>query len=192
MNLAEFQAMMGHSSSVMSRNYINMLDEAHKAHVLASGTLALAAPAAYWISTGGADPTGWWLWALTWLQSAASIVYAFLRLDQRVLKETLSRQEKFSKMGRRALMYSGFNLMLALVAGAAGWLSSWLWVPYLLQFAEVVWGISNLPPGGNQPRSASVNWRYLVSSRYFLSCCGSFISNGESINLNADFLGCIY
>jgi len=44
--------------------------------ILACGALALAAPAAYWIGQGGYHPLGWALWLLTWLQSAASIVYA--------------------------------------------------------------------------------------------------------------------
>jgi len=44
--------------------------------IIATGVLSLAAPAAYWIGQNGYDATGWWLWLLTWLQSAASIVYA--------------------------------------------------------------------------------------------------------------------
>jgi hypothetical protein len=51
--------------------------------VIATGVLSLAAPAAYWIGLGAYDPLGWWLWAWTWLQSSASIVYAYLRLEQR-------------------------------------------------------------------------------------------------------------
>ena len=42
--------------------------------IVASGVLALAAPAAFWIGRGEQDPMGWWLWALTWFQSAASIL----------------------------------------------------------------------------------------------------------------------
>jgi lipid-A-disaccharide synthase-like uncharacterized protein len=51
--------------------------------IIATGVLSLAAPAAYWAGIGHYDPTGWWLWILTWFQSAASIVYAYLRLEQR-------------------------------------------------------------------------------------------------------------
>jgi len=131
--------------------------------ILASGTLALAAPAAYWINAGGADPTGWWLWILAWLQSAASIVYAFLRLDQRVLEEIPSREGRL-QMGQRALIYSGFNLGLALAAGAAGWLPGWIWVPYLLQFSEVVWGTLR-PAAGWKP--TSIGFRQLAVSSLF-------------------------
>jgi len=51
--------------------------------ILATGVLSLAAPAAYWVGREGYDPAGWWLWILVWSQSAASIVYAYLRLEQR-------------------------------------------------------------------------------------------------------------
>src|SRR3990172_8660543 len=47
--------------------------------VIATGVLSLTAPAAYWIGIREYDSFGWWLWAFTWLQSAASIVYAYLR-----------------------------------------------------------------------------------------------------------------
>ena len=48
--------------------------------ILAAGALALNAPAAMWIGLGVPDPSGWLLWALVWAQSAASIVYTYLRL----------------------------------------------------------------------------------------------------------------
>ena len=54
--------------------------------IVGSGVLALSAPAAYWVSIGLPDPTGWWLFVLAWFQSAASIVYAYLRLEQRQLQ----------------------------------------------------------------------------------------------------------
>lgn len=131
--------------------------------ILGAGALALAAPAAYWIAAGGTDPTGWWLWGLTWLQSAASIVYAFLRLDQRVLNETPTRGELW-QMARRALLYSGFNLGLTLVGSAAGWLPAWIWTPYLLQFIEVVWGTLKPAVGWKPTR---VGFRQMAVSSLF-------------------------
>ena len=131
--------------------------------ILGSGALALAAPAAYWIAAGGTDPLGWWLWILTWLQSAASIVYAFLRLDQRVLKEKPDRPDLW-QMGRRALLYSGFNLGLTIIGSAAGWLPLWIWIPFLLQFLEVVWGTLN-PAVGWKP--TAVGFRQLAVSSLF-------------------------
>jgi hypothetical protein len=131
--------------------------------ILASGTLALAAPAAYWISTGRIEEAGWWLWVLTWLQSAASIVYAFLRLDQRGLKEVTGRKVTW-RMGSRSLFYSGFNLGLTVIAVVAGWLPGMIWIPYLLQFAEVLWGITN-PATGMKP--TSIGFRQLAVSSLF-------------------------
>jgi len=77
--------------------------------IIASGVLALSAPAGYWIGVGSPDFTGWLLWGLTWLQSAASIVYAFLRLEQRVWNEIPDLKTRF-RGGRRALLYTSFNL----------------------------------------------------------------------------------
>lgn len=107
--------------------------------ILASGTLALAAPAAYWVGTGNPTPTGWWLWALTWFQSAASIVYAFLRLEQRRLKQNPPLPQRF-RMGRRAIIYAGFNLTAVIIGTLSGAFSAYLWLPYAVQFLEVLWG----------------------------------------------------
>ena len=110
--------------------------------IVASGTLALAAPAAYWIGLGEIDPPGWWLWLLSWLQSAASIVYAFLRLEQRGWSDALTLGERFQR-SRRALGYSSFNLVFSLIAGQVGWLPILIWIPYLLQWLETLWGVIN-------------------------------------------------
>ena len=60
---------------------VSRREERHRAgvEILATGVLALTAPAAFWVGSGRYDPAGWWLWVLTWFQSAASIVYAYLR-----------------------------------------------------------------------------------------------------------------
>ena len=70
---------------------------------VATGILALAAPAAYWIGIGGPDVAGWWLWGIIWLQSAASIVYAYLRLEQRVWKDKPALKAKV-RFGKRAIL----------------------------------------------------------------------------------------
>jgi hypothetical protein len=131
--------------------------------ILAGGSLSLAAPAAYWISVGGPDPTGWWLWGLVWFQTAASIVYAFLRLKQRVLKDVPTRQEKW-QMGQRAILYSGFNLAAVLTSSLVGWLPTWLWLAYALQFAETVWGTFS-PAVGVKPTRIGI--RQLIISTLF-------------------------
>jgi hypothetical protein len=108
--------------------------------IIATGVLALAAPAAYWTGIGRYDPTGWWLWVLTWLQNAASIVHAYLRLEQREWREVPGRSELW-KAGRRAFIYTTFNLLFSLGLGLTSVLPRFLFVPYLVQWSETLWGI---------------------------------------------------
>lgn len=131
--------------------------------IIASGALALAAPGAYWLGMGGYVPFGWWLWALTWLQSAASIVYAFLRLAQRRQQEMSDLNDRL-RTAWRALLYSGFNLLLAMLLAASGILSAWIWLPYALQLAETVWG-TVYPAFGWKP--TRIGLRQLVVSVLF-------------------------
>ena len=107
--------------------------------VVASGVLALAAPAAYWVGVGHPDPQGWWLFALSWMQSAASIVYAYLRLEQRELPDIPDRSTRL-RMGRRALVYTSFNLGAVAILSMLKLLPSLLPLPYLLQWCESLWG----------------------------------------------------
>ncbi len=131
--------------------------------IVASGTLALAAPGAYWVGIGEYSTVGWWLWALCWLQSAASIVYAFLRLTQRKLEVTPSLSGKL-KMARRALLYGGFNFLLVLVLAQMKLVSAQLWIPYTLQFVETLWGTFR-PALGVKP--TQIGLRQLVVSCTF-------------------------
>ena len=108
--------------------------------IIATGVLSLAAPAAYWVGVGHYDPIGWWLWILVWLQTAASIVYAYLRLEQRELAAVPGRSGLW-RMGRRALAYTTLNLVLTLVLGLASVLPRFLFLPYLVQWTETLWGI---------------------------------------------------
>ncbi len=110
--------------------------------IVATGTLALGAPAAYWVGLGTPDPNGWWLWLLTWLQAAASIAYAYLRLEQRVWKTLPPSAERW-KAGGRALLYTTFNLAVTAALGFAGILPRWLFLAYLVQWAEALWGITH-------------------------------------------------
>ena len=107
--------------------------------VVGCGVLALAAPAAYWVGVSSPDPVGWWLFLLTWFQSAASIVYIYLRLEQRKLK-TAPDRVSLLRMARRALLYTSFNLLAVLCLGWARILPAWLFIPYALQWVESLWG----------------------------------------------------
>ena len=108
--------------------------------IVASGALALAAPAAYWIGRGAYDPLGWWLWVLIWFQSAASIVHAYMRLEQRNLAQI---PERFAQLqiGKRALMYTSFNLLVSILLGIFSILPAFLFLAYLLQWLETLWWV---------------------------------------------------
>ena len=131
--------------------------------IVASGVLALAAPAAYWIGIGDYNPSGWWLLLLTWFQSAASIVYAYLRLEQRELRTLPDIQMRF-KMGWRALAYTSFNLIAVSALAIAGVLPVLLPLPYLLQWSETLWGITH-PALGLKP--VQIGTRQLIVSTLF-------------------------
>lgn len=131
--------------------------------ILAAGVLALAAPAAFWIGRGGPHPDGWLLWLLTWLQAAASIVHAYLRLAQRELAAPPPIPERL-RMARRALTYTGFNFLLTLGMGLSGFVSPWLFLPYLLQFGETVYGTLR-PAIGLRP--TRIGLRQLLVSTLF-------------------------
>ncbi len=131
--------------------------------ILGSGVLALAAPAAYWVALGSADPAGWWLWGLTWLQSAASIVYAYLRLGQRELQTVPAVNERL-RMAWRALLYTGFNFVGVLLLSILQVLPPLLWLPYLLQLTETIYG--TLKPAV-KVKPTAIGIRQLIVSSLF-------------------------
>jgi hypothetical protein len=137
--------------------------------VVATGVLSLAAPAAYWVGLGHYDPLGWWLLLWAWLQSAASIVYAYLRLEQRELKpDQFKGQERSAlwKMGRRALLYTSFNLLLSLVLGLANIIPQFIFIPFLLQWLETIWGITH-PSIGWKPVRIGMR-QFMVSTLWII------------------------
>lgn len=132
--------------------------------VIATGVLALTAPAAYWIGVGKYDPAGWWLWLFCWLQSAASIVYAYLRLSQRELspdQAQVKTRGEWIRMGRRALLYTSFNLVLSAALGGVGLIPKFVAAPFFLQWLETIWGVIH-PAVGWKP--ARIGVRQLIVS----------------------------
>ena len=108
--------------------------------IVASGVLALAAPAAYWVGKGQVDSTGWLLWGLCWAQVAGTILYAYLRLDQRAL-ECMPAWNETVRMARPALLYN-LALLLAVIGLAyAQSVPQLLPLAFAIQPAEVVWGM---------------------------------------------------
>lgn len=131
--------------------------------ILATSVLALAAPAAYWIGKGSYDPLGWLLWVLTWFQSAASIIYVYLRLEQRHWKSIPNLETRF-KIGTRAVVYTIFNLILSFGLSVFNIIPALVCLPYLLQAAETLWGTIN-PAVGAKPVAVGV--RQLVVTTLF-------------------------
>jgi len=131
--------------------------------MVGAGVLALAAPAAYWVGVNALDPLGWWLFFLTWFQSSASIVYAYLRLSQRVLPAMPDLNGRL-KMGWRALLYTSFNLLAVAVLSALRILPVLLWLPYFAQWLETVHGVFN-PAVGVKP--TKIGFRQLFVSTAF-------------------------
>ncbi len=132
--------------------------------VIATGVLSLTAPAAYWVGIRGYDAFGWWLWVFTWLQSAASIVYAYLRLGQRELEQNqasaMSRGD-WRRMGFRAFAYTTFNLVLSFGLRLFNLVPQFTFIPFLLQWLETIWGI-NRPAVGWKPTRIGI--RQLIVS----------------------------
>jgi hypothetical protein len=128
--------------------------------IVAIGVLSLAAPAAYWVGIGRYDPVGWWLWILVWMQSAASIVYAYLRLEQREWKSVPNRWNRF-RAGTRAYLYTSFNFASVLALGLVSVIPSFLFLPYLIQWMETMWGIDH-PAVGWKPTRIGI--RQLIVS----------------------------
>jgi hypothetical protein len=131
--------------------------------ILGSGVLALSAPAAYWVGIGQYDEQGWWLFLLTWLQSAASIVYAYLRLEQRKLDKKPDAQTMLA-MGRRALFYTTFNFLFVSIFSIGTILPALLPIPYAFQWAETIWGCFK-PAIGWKP--SRIGFRQLFVSSVF-------------------------
>lgn len=131
--------------------------------ILATGVLALSAPAAFWVAQNAYHPLGWILWILTWFQSAASIVYAYLRLEQREWRATPAPGYRF-QAAWRALAYTGLNLAISAVLGAFGLIPGLVWLAFLLQFAETLYG--TVRPAINA-KPVQIGIRQLIVSSLF-------------------------
>ena len=131
--------------------------------MLATAVLSLTAPAAFWIGTRTADPFGWVLWALVFVQSAASILYVNMRLEQRrqgVVPDLRTR----ARLGLGPIRFATFNVVGVAVLAMTGQVPELLVAPYLLQWAETIWG--TLRPVTDR-RPAAIGVRQLIVSILF-------------------------
>ncbi|MFP3853491.1 MAG: YwiC-like family protein [Anaerolineales bacterium] len=131
--------------------------------IVAVGVLSLMAPAAFWVAGGRSDQTAVVLWAICWLQSAASIVFIHLRLHQREMEAVPPLLTRL-RQGWRSLAYSLFNL--------AGGLSLFILLDYPLHIplAFAILFLDNLhgvlvPAIGHRPTRIGV--RQLIFSIVF-------------------------
>lgn len=108
--------------------------------IAGSGALSLGVIAAYWTGLDHYSPTGWLLWGLCWAQAAGTILYAYLRLEQRRWKVKPAFADGL-RAGRAPL---AFNLALLLaVIGLAVIKAAPAWLPlaFAIQAIETIWGI---------------------------------------------------
>jgi hypothetical protein len=126
--------------------------------VAGSGVLAMAAPVAYWTAVGHYAAVGWLLWACLWLQTSGAIVYTYLLLDQRRLKQAPAAPQRL-RMAAPALTVNFILLLAALLAAAAGWIPPWSPAAYALQGVEVLRGAARPKP---QARPNAIGLRMLI------------------------------
>lgn len=131
--------------------------------IAAAGVLALTAPAAYWTCGGGDATVPWVVWTLAWLQSSASIVHAFLRLQQRRLKGTPSRAERW-RSGAPSLAHHILNSAIAAILAFAGYAPPLAPVAFVVPLADGIEGVAR-PPVGAKP--GQIGMRQLVVTSLF-------------------------
>jgi hypothetical protein len=73
------------------------------------------------------------------VQSAASILYAYLRLEQRVLPQVPGRREQW-RMARGAVTFTSLNVLFTFALAMAGLLPKLIFLPYVVQWLESLWG----------------------------------------------------
>ncbi len=135
--------------------------------LVGSGVLALNALAGYGVATGiGIDTRGLVLFALSWLQAAAGIVYIYLCLDYRRMKTPPPGGERW-RLARRALLYTGANVVVALILAALGLAPIGAGLAFALLLIEVVVGGVLSPPIAARPVAIGV--RQLIVTMIFFA-----------------------
>lgn len=112
--------------------------------VLASGVLALAAPAGLWIGIGRYAPEGWLLWVLVWAFCTWSILFVYMRLIQRGWRQRPSRRDLWDA-GKLPLALAQLNLAGVILLASLGEIPPVLPLAYVVPLVETLWGM--LVPG---------------------------------------------
>lgn len=117
--------------------------------LVGAGVLALAAPAAYWVSGGQLALEALLLWTVTWLQAAGAITHVFLSLKWRKLQQPPQGAQRW-RDASRSLLYNAFNLALIVLLAAYNLVPRLLIAAFLLMVADnLVSGFR--PPVGVSP-----------------------------------------
>jgi hypothetical protein len=143
--------------------------------IVGAGVLALAAPAAYWVGGGTDNRLAWILWGIAWLQSAASIVFVYLRLNQRKQDAPGDLQNRIAA-GLRVFAYHIFNLALAVYLYALGFIPLLVPLAFGLMLLDALEGILQ-PAIGTRPTRIGI--RQLIMSGLFviLTVAGFLVFN---------------
>jgi hypothetical protein len=131
--------------------------------IIGTGALALAAPAAYWVSGGTDAVLPLILWLSSWLQSAASITLVYFRLDQKTWDSGLALALR-ARSGYRTLAYHGFNFLFGWSLVCAGSLNAIAGMAFSMMLLDTLLAIVR-PAINARPRS--IGLRQLFSSSLF-------------------------
>jgi hypothetical protein len=145
--------------------------------IVGAGVLALAAPASYWVAGGPSTSLPWALWAIAWLQSAASIVLVYQRLKERGLNLSGGLSVRVRRASR-SFAYHGFNLVIVLLVW---W---YLELPWTVVLASVLMLLDAL----DTLRSPALGWKptrigmrqLTASSLFTILVVIGFLTNFES------------
>ncbi|GIV67012.1 MAG: hypothetical protein KatS3mg047_1405 [Bellilinea sp.] len=140
--------------------------------IAGSGVLGLSAPAVYWAGKGETDWIGWALWLLLWLQAIGSILYAYLRLNQREWKELPSLARRL-RAARASILVCGINFTVVSLLSIVGVLPPYLPLAYLIQLVEAVWGALR-PAIGVKPVTIGVR-QLVISTLFMIALAGLWV-----------------
>lgn len=132
--------------------------------MVSTGMLSELAPILLFLDRGTFIIQDLFLWLLLWFQAAASIEYAFSRLNQRNWNEVPESKVRIQN-GMDALIKTGLNLIFVYMLSSRGLVGKYLWIAYLLQLGETI--LSIRWPGINT-KPVMIGFRQLGLSIAFL------------------------
>lgn len=132
--------------------------------IVGAGVLALAAPASYWVASGSSVSLPWILWAITWFQSAASIVLVYQRLEERKLDVSGGLSTRVRRASR-SFTYHFFNLVFALLAW---WFLDLPWMVVLASTLMLLDALDTLRAPARGWKPTRIGLRQLLASSLFI------------------------